>query len=574
MDKLTPERASAENSGAVMQLAPARLDVRTYKTQLAIGTVSAVLAAICINAALLDNAYVQPANLSLIALCTVLVTQVVSELLARLPNRLNAAPMVWAALLFALSPFHPISVGDIESPRQLLCAALILLSLFAHLRSGNTKSSTLLQISLLAALAAMLTSPEALILPVVISGIELIVPGSKSTQRFIPVLLFWMTLFFAETISSLAPDMVLLPPNPNVDLLKSINSNHTLKFIGAAVLAPLVALPPIALSKRAGKIVFIVGSLLLTGLAYYWLHYSLTFVHQLERRQVHPHFVWPAPAAQSLSPESGPLYSFAVNDQTLSKMHFEPASAIRQPGAAFNNEQISVTPLKDTVRFYIGDKPLRIWLPEKDIDTTTASVAAIKLLYTSATGCHTCQQDSLRLIWKDAISNQVQSATISNINFGQYLVWLGRYPEWTAQKTVKQIGFEFLPGKYYVDVSNIDLLPYFRTSPLVVLEPKDMRIKFSVESIPQAAGIKLVVIPQGIAGRAKSEHDLYALLPSSVTDTTLVQADIQQVAGLLPLPEQISANPGKYELRTIALNAEQQELGLPSVPIEFEVPKK
>ncbi len=108
-------------------------------------------------------------NLILYFVCCCLVSLVTLELTGRRGNRLSGAAALWAGLLFAVYPLHPESVAWIIGRVDVLCGAFYLASVFLFLRFQLIREKSILVLSLISFLLALLSKEMAVTVPVVIT---------------------------------------------------------------------------------------------------------------------------------------------------------------------------------------------------------------------------------------------------------------------------------------------------------------------------------------------------------------------------------------------------------------------
>lgn len=113
-------------------------------------------------------------NLVLMALCSLGVGLITLELTGMRGNRLGAAPAFWAGLLFAIYPAHLEASAWIIGRVDLLCTVFFLSSVFCYLRFRLLRESGFLWVSVISFIAALLSKEMAVVLPVVITAIELL----------------------------------------------------------------------------------------------------------------------------------------------------------------------------------------------------------------------------------------------------------------------------------------------------------------------------------------------------------------------------------------------------------------
>lgn len=354
-----------------------------------------------------------------------------------------------------------------------------------------------------------------------------------------------------------------------------------------AILLALTALPVLSTpSKWHVRNIAMLGATALTFLT------AATYLSEQSQSTYQSEFIWPA--SYTFKGPFRPVYSFQLSAKNVTALQYEPPDAVRPAGTVFSTERSSIVPMKDGARIMPGQQRLRVWLPAPSapIDNHAGAVAGIRLLYTSKTGCHTCHADSMKMIWQTENGN-VGRASIIDLNFGQYLVWLSRYPQWSQARQIKRIGFEFEPGDYWVDVSRIDLIPYLMTSPALGIQvgdafteqspgrfmpPREISpnakptIQFSVTQVPNAVGAKIVIDKATTDFQAEQEKDLYAFEPTHPAAAgPLMEGDFKSKEAGVYIPEKILKTPGQYQIRAVALNSEAAEIGLPTEPWVFEV---
>ncbi len=492
-----------------------------------------------------------------------------------------------------------------------------------------------------AAIPLVITASE-IILPGTTATKNLKVQQERRTQHFILVIFFWLALSFVTTVGNLAPELVPVLHAPKfltdsltqatpLSWLLPMPADHlsykialggylfvAIAFAGQclfrsaqiramlwlavwlvaatamhsaifAIILSIAALPSAgALSRARSRPIIACGLAGLTLVSVAWFHFSHEQSVELETQwQTKPasQLIWPH-SFETPATRLEPMYSFQINTSTLPQVTFAPSDAIRQEGTPFSSDKASVTPMPDGVRIFPGKQTVRMWLPPVKLNPKEASVAAIKLLYTSKTGCHTCHSDSLKLLWRAAGNEtQTNSATILNITFGQYLVWLGRYADWTNGNLISKVGFEFDPGDYYVDVASVDLIPYALTAPILAFRSAETisrhtgavtkvspherpEVDFDVRLIPGAAGIKVAINKGADQTQPVAEKDIYAFHNQLEPVNEL---DINATTGRLALPNSMLSSPGMYQVRAVALNGDRVEIGLPTEPWTFEV---
>lgn len=495
-----------------------------------------------------------------------------------------------------------------------------------------------------AVLPLVITASE-IILPATAATKDLKTRQQKRTQHFIVVIFFWLALSIVTTIGNLAPGLVpvmnatrflsaslpqaaplswLLPMAADQVsykivlggylfiaialvgqcLVRTVQMRSLLVLLIWLVAAPsmhaavlpiilsIAALPSAgALSRSNARPIIVCGLAGLTLVSVAWFQLSHERSVELETQwqtRPAPQLIWPH-SFELPATRLEPLYSLQLNKSTLPQVTFAPKDAIRQEGTPFSNDKASVTPLPDGVRIFPGKQTIRMWLPSGKLDPRQASVAAVRLLYTAQTGCHTCHSNSLKFLWRTAENaTQTNSATILNMTFGQYIVWLGRYAKWTEAKSIDKIGFEFDPGTYYVDVTRVDLLPYALTAPVLAFRSAEKisgqtqtvqkisaaeqpEIDFDVRLIPQAAGLKVAITKGHDKAQPVAEKDIYVFQNRS---KPLAEVDVLAPTGRIALPKSMLETPGAYEIKAVALNNERAEIGLPTEPWTFEVTAK
>lgn len=109
-------------------------------------------------------------NLGILTLSALMVAQITSELTSRVGNRLGAAAAIWAAVLFVLAPGHSEYMLSLNLRAEQLCQLFYLYSIFGYLRFRATGEKKMFRWSLVSAVLAFLTRPEAAALPLVITA--------------------------------------------------------------------------------------------------------------------------------------------------------------------------------------------------------------------------------------------------------------------------------------------------------------------------------------------------------------------------------------------------------------------
>lgn len=145
-------------------------------------------------------------NLVLMFVCSLGVGLITLELTGMRGNRLGAAPAIWAGLLFAIYPAHLEASAWIIGRVDLLCTAFFLCSVFCYLRFRLLRESGYLWVSVISFIASLLSKEMAVVLPVVISAIELLLypyfrehpdaanKARRQNIRLQCVFIFWFVL--------------------------------------------------------------------------------------------------------------------------------------------------------------------------------------------------------------------------------------------------------------------------------------------------------------------------------------------------------------------------------------------
>jgi len=145
-------------------------------------------------------------NLILMFLCSLGVGLITLEFTGMRGNRMGAAPAFWAGLLFAVYPAHLEASAWIIGRVDLLCTMFFLSSVYCYLRFRLLRESGYLWVSVISFVAALLSKEMAVVLPVVITAIELVLypyfrehpdaanKARRQNIRLQCVFIFWLVL--------------------------------------------------------------------------------------------------------------------------------------------------------------------------------------------------------------------------------------------------------------------------------------------------------------------------------------------------------------------------------------------
>jgi hypothetical protein len=289
-------------------------------------------------------------------------------------------------------------------------------------------------------------------------------------------------------------------------------------------------------------------------------------------------------------------HQWDVLDKPAEPLAVEPASVLETSSSKWkttDEKQSSVTRFDNYVRVYPGKQAVTVWLPPSyDLDPAAATVASIALNTTAKNGT----DGKLSLVW-DGIKPGADwkrethgKAPLPSGSSNEFLVWLGRYRDWTLCRKIVRIGLRCEPGDYYVDLRKIrvtpddGLLPHSTLVPpvqseqeldvfeSVVDDSSKLQVAYNVSQIAGAVKAKIVCTKPGTTFDANTWSQISS--PSSPGDLGWQwEATTPAKSGTIALPRLGENKPAVYQIRVFALNSKDEIIGLPGEPMTVEVKK-
>lgn len=236
-----------------------------------------------------------------------------------------------------------------------------------------------------------------------------------------------------------------------------------------------------------------------------------------------------------------------------------------------------------------GTKPLTFWLAAPPLNPLKAGVAHLQLTYKDAAGGTEIPIGRIKVIWEagtpGGARKQAGSASVFHHDRLGYIVWLGRYPNWTLNNSILRVGLRFEPGSYDVDLSSMSLvshtvlMPAFNlnaagkmtnASPWAVLfTPQAMpTLRFDDTQLPDANGTRIDVWNDRAEFAPLSEAGIYDFEPSNSIKPDFHGNFIVRSDAVILSPELFSSS-GVYYTRAMAIDKNDKPFGLPSEPLSF-----
>lgn len=288
--------------------------------------------------------------------------------------------------------------------------------------------------------------------------------------------------------------------------------------------------------------------------------------------------------------------------QPVEPLTIQPANVLQfNPGQwkATDEKQSSITRFDNYVRIHPGKQHVIVWLPRSyNLDPTAATVASVGLDLTAKDGCKDCTSGKLSLVWYGTRNGAhgMKNDTVGGRaplpdGRGEFMIWLGRYRNWTLCNQIEDVGLRCEAGDYYVDLRKIKILPDDALLPhstlvvpkqserdldvfeTVIDDSSKLQIAYSVNQIPGAAKAKIVSTKSGTTFDAHSFSQISSLTPPQGDTLWQWEETTASKAGTLSLPVLNEGNPGLYQIRVFALNAKGEIIGLPGEPMTVEVKK-
>ncbi len=313
-------------------------------------------------------------------------------------------------------------------------------------------------------------------------------------------------------------------------------------------------------------------------------------------------------------PKGNKAYRFNFEPEALQKLTFEPQDMHPEPANGWKNtdEKYSVMEYgNDFLRLRPGKRRISIKLPQPvGVSPTACDLMSVQLVSTKPERL----VDKISVVWKAAgaetehrmpLHPVTQSPLLSPgiVTPGSppaalaspeapalYRTWLGRHRDWTLSNDISSMALCFEPGDYEVVLKSVELsssesfLPQLHcdqmqetakgTSKQSTLLPTAVPVlRYDCSKVPGATSCKLLVTAANHTFDANFIGESDAELTTASGKKPLVEIPLATITGTLPLPRQLLAAPGIYQLRAVALGPGKTLVGLPGEPLTVEIMK-
>lgn len=283
-------------------------------------------------------------------------------------------------------------------------------------------------------------------------------------------------------------------------------------------------------------------------------------------------------------------FDFAAN--AVKSLTLDPANTILADAKSWHLMSTIVPCIErtdDSAKVYPSASGLIMWLPVKGLDPLNASVVIADLSKEDAVGCSACLGGKVSLAWQVKGDSKIHEAPIMHGQRGHYVLWIGRYREWTLAEEIAKVGLSFKPGDYHVDLRSLTIGSDETTVPKLNLlgvtdvvsawmhtiksgkSGQKLQLTYDVSGIPNAKLIKLYATKPGVTAEANGEAEIDAYMPLSAQSTPMNDWEISGVKGVIDLPQEVLNSKGVHQVRIIALDANGSMIGFPSEPITINV---
>lgn len=214
-----------------------------------------------------------------------------------------------------------------------------------------------------------------------------------------------------------------------------------------------------------------------------------------------------------------------------------------------------------------------------DIDPLECDLLSVSL---KASGDIEQLKDKIWVVWNSKPSSKGGRTNdfrlpISTSDGTNWTAWLGRHRDWLVNTGIRNFSLVFDPGDYEVDLKQLSLTRSTESLPKLVCEkdsksPTKATLRYDCSSLINADSCKLLASGPNRNFEAATAFEVSSETTAE-TGPLAVDKPLQNGRGEVPLPQEILAVPGTYQLRLIALDRSGKRIGLPSEPVTLEVIK-
>lgn len=176
---------------------------------------------------------------------------------------------------------------------------------------------------------------------------------------------------------------------------------------------------------------------------------------------------------------------------------------------------------------------------------------------------------SLPLSFSDAKTDAERTKDSVLGQYSENIAWLGRARNWSLENKIEKIALKLPPGNYSILLRSIKLGPQDSSSPKISLNPKSGDLDYDASEIKNCSAVKLIGLAPNKTFDAAHAGEVTTLLTSQ-SGAPIIEKIVRQTSGKITTAELAAGDRTNYFVRMQALNAHDQEIGLPSEPLFIE----
>lgn len=189
----------------------------------------------------------------------------------------------------------------------------------------------------------------------------------------------------------------------------------------------------------------------------------------------------------------------------------------------------------------------------------------------------------IQIAWSGEKNNSVQSGAlpvdlskgqVSDVRtkdsllerYSQNIVWLGRSRAWSLTPGFNKIALQFPPGDYAILLKSLEIIPQENLAPTVRFEAKTNELEFDASKISGSASVQVIGLAPNRTFDAAHPGEIASAI-SSQSGEPVFKKVFKQTSARLSGAELNPQSASDYYVRIQALDAQNNELGLPSEPV-------
>ncbi len=150
--------------------------------------------------------------------------------------------------------------------------------------------------------------------------------------------------------------------------------------------------------------------------------------------------------------------------------------------------------------------------------------------------------------------------------YSQNIVWLGRSRAWSLAPTFNKIALQFPPGDYAILFKSLEIIPQKNLSPTVRFEAERDELEFDASKISGCTAVQVIALAPNRTFDAAHPGEIASAL-SSQSGAPAFKKTLMKTSAKISGAELNPKCDIDYYVRIQALDAENNELGLPSEPV-------